>query len=94
MDGIISYEKDKELEKLCKTIAKFDGIINQITHLRVPDDNEVFKWVFEYLEESIMSKDRALKILLKEILKIKQKNKDIIKANLDKHNYIPEEFRK
>jgi len=49
---------------------------------------------FEYLEESIMSKDRALKILLKEILKIKQKNKDIIKANLDKHNYIPEEFRK
>lgn len=53
MDGIITYNERRDLQKRVKLLCENDGIENQIIHLGSPDDNECFDSVFFYLETEI-----------------------------------------
>lgn len=81
MKGIITnFEKNYLLE----LIGDFDGIKNQIDHLYRPDDNEMFQFVFEYLDREINLTIRKL-VEVKLMLKIYRKRaKPINSRKLDK----------
>lgn len=73
MDGLITYNERRALQKECRLLCENDGIENQIIHLESPDDNEVFQYVFDYLEaemDKVMLKWYKLK---EDIMRFKQR---------------------
>lgn len=73
MKGVISFKQMKDLQRKVLYLCENDGIYNQIDHLHRPDDNEVFDYVFDYLEIEIQKVIESWKDIKTEIMKVKNK---------------------